>query len=257
MAIHGIEMNATISYSNLIPLYDFNSFSFMGYETFVIDDGELIGKVDIYVNDELGSMFDTNITKEMQEAFDSNDALAIGYYDDSLLIYTSENGYSLVDGLYTGYPAETPKVYSISDSNVRLCSKPIELAGLGSKYIDIEHVPNSTVAHSEGECWAACAAMVLNYKLGTSLTADEIYNKMTEIGKTHHTPSAYDYYGYTPYTIQKDITPNCGAMSADAVWNQIAADRPVVITVKTIGAARSHAVVIHGIYRQQLYHLHN
>lgn len=99
--------------------------------------------------------------------------------------------------------------------------------------------------------------MVLNYKLGTSLTADEIYNKMTEIGKTHHTPSAYDYYGYTPYTIQKDITPNCGAMSADAVWNQIAADRPVVITVKTIGAARSHAVVIHGIYRQQLYHLHN
>ena len=35
----------------------------MGYETFVIDDGELIGKVDIYVNDELGSMFDTNITK--------------------------------------------------------------------------------------------------------------------------------------------------------------------------------------------------
>lgn len=253
MAIHGIEMNATISYSNLIPLYDFNSFSFMGYETFVIDDGELIGKVDVYVNDELGSMFDTNITKEMQEAFDSNGALAIGYYDDSLLTYTLENGYSLADGLYTGYPTETPEVYSISSSNIMLSSKPVEYSWLGSRRLDIEHVPNSTVEHADGECWAASAAMVLNYKLGTSLTADIIYRKMTEIGKSHHTPSAYDYYGYTPYTIQKDITPECGAMSADAVWDQLDNDRPVVITVKEIGADKSHVVVIHGIYIDSSY----
>ncbi len=257
MAIHGIEMDATISYSNLIPLYDFNSFSFMGYETFVIDDGELIGKVDIYVNNELGSMFDTNITKEMQEAFDSNGALAIGYYDDSLLTYTLENGYSLVDGLYTGYPTETPEVYSISCSNIKLSSKPVEYSWLGSKYLDIEHVPNSTKVDPSGVCWAACAAMVLNYKMDTSLTADKIHNKLTELGKSRNTASAFDYYGYTPYTKQTSVTPERGAMSADEVWDQISRDRPIVIylegskpsdTDPTKEEIIYHGVVIRGIY---------
>ena len=233
-----------VTYCEPIPLYDFNEFTTLGYETFIVDSDEIVGKMDVYTGDTFSSLFDAQITDEIAAAYKDGTELAIGYYNDSLLLYTEENGYSLVDGIYSGYPDETPSVCSIINTNTQVNSSILSRAGLGSKNLNVVHVPNSTTYHSTGECWAACCAMVLNYKQGRSLTADIVYKAMTDNNKSHHSPDAYDYYGYS-YTIQKDITPNCGAMSANEVWEQIYnKNRPVSITVKRPNSTTSHQVVI-------------
>ncbi len=241
----GIDASSDVSYSTPIPLYDFNDFSVIGYETFIIDTNDLIGKMDIYTGDNMSSLFDTQITDEITAAYNNNVDMAIGYYDDCLLLYTEDKGYSLIDGLYSGYPTCTPAVSDVSVSDKMINTELSARATLGSKYLNISHVHNSTNINPDGECWAACCAMVLNYKQGRSLTADDICLAMQEEGSPFHSPYAYDYYGYS-YTIQKDLTPDCGAMSSNAVWEQISNNRPVSITVKTASSA-SHQVVICGM----------
>lgn len=241
-----ITTDPYVTYCEPIPLYDFNEFTTLGYETFIVDSDEIVGKMDIYTGDKFSSLFDTQITDEIAAAYENGTELAIGYYNDSLLLYTEENGYSFVDGIYSGYPVETPSVSTITSTNTQVNASIRSRAYLGSKILNVVHVPNSTTYNS-GECWAACCAMVLNYKQGRSLTADIIYKAMTDNKKSHHSPDAYDYYGYT-YTIQKDITPNCGAMSSNEVWEQINnQNRPVSITVKRPNSTTSHQVVICGI----------
>ncbi len=248
---HIVAQNITtdpyVTYCEPIPLYNFNDFTTLGYETFIIDGDEIIGKMDIYTGDKYTSLFDTQITDEIAAAYENGTELAIGYYNDSLLIYTEENGYSLVDGIYSGCPIEAPSMSMIISTNRQISSSTHSRAYLGSKVLNITHVPNSTTYNSSGQCWAACCAMVLNYKIGTSLTADIIYKLMTDNGLSHHSPDAYDYFGYS-YTIQRDVTPDCGAMSSNEVWNQINnQNRPVSITVKNPSSTNSHQVVICGM----------
>ena len=240
-----METSEILEYSNPIALYDFANNTVVGSEIFLIDNGQLIGKMDVYDdNGSYSSCFDTNITEDISNAYFNNNEIAIGGYDKSVLLYTDEKGFTLVDGLEndnapTNIPTELNKIIIAGNVSTDFVM-PYSIATYS---LNVSHVDNSNTYDSGGQCWAAAVAMKLNYHKSLNLTADLVYENLTSAGinfSTNGTDKELMHYGYSDYIW------NNSALSSGDVTTALMNKKPIIIHISTSNGI-THAVVISGI----------
>lgn len=247
----GIDVGDTICYSEPIVLYDFSSFELIGSVVFVINENEVIGKMMIYDGtDGYTSVFDQSISYDIQDAFNNNSNIALGYMGDTLLCFTSANGYKYVDGIVqSNFPTEQPGKLSIPKVSGSIRTDfPMLYSTSCSLKNTLVHEGNSNKHDPDGQCWASCVAMKLNYQLSLNLTSDKIYEDLVDEKKT--TESAFKHYEYE-YTKVKD------AMAPRDVYALIRSDIPVIACIKhdlndddPNNDINKHAIVICGVYME-------
>lgn len=240
-----IETSAVLEYSAPIALYDFTNNTVVGSEIFFIDNGQMIGKMDVYnENGEYSSYFDTNITEDISNAYFNNYEIAIGGYYNSVLLYTDEKGFKLVDGLENdnapaNIPTELNKIIITGNVSTDF-AMPYSIATYS---LSVPHVDNSNTYDNAGQCWAAAVAMKLNYHKSLDLTADSVYEDLTaaEIDfSSNGTVKALKYYDYSNYT------SGSSALSSGSVTTALMNDKPIIMHISTSSGVK-HAVVISGI----------
>lgn len=241
-----MEIGEEVQYSNPILLYDFEDNTIIGNEFFIISNGELIGKMDVtYIDGEYSSCFDTSISDNINYAYVNEEPIAIGGYQNSLLLYTSSNGFSYIDGVkYNQEPNQIPtELSSIEIKNsvsLNICM-PYSIANIS---LPVSHVGNSTKNNPLGQCWASCVAMKINYEKGESLTSDDVYEDLTEDNidfSVNGTQTALTYYGYSEYTRTGT------AMRPGDVATQLRNNHPIIMHMQNSSGDDSHAVIIKGI----------
>ena len=254
-----LDVGDSIEYSNPVAIYDFEQNTIIGSEIFLIDDGKIIGKMEIYgENGDYTSYFDTTITDEIIDAFNEGDHVAIGSYEHSLLLYSDSDGFSFVDGVESNtvpdyIPAE---LYSISaqdsvlveyesllNAQIGIPSENMySVNSIASPSVPVTHVHNSTTYDSNGQCWASCVAMKVNYHNGYSITSNKVYEDLTSAGidfSTNGTQKALTYYNYPNYVRTGT------AMTPANVATQIVNGKPIIMHISN--GTYQHAVIIYGI----------
>ena len=213
----GITTGETFEYSEPVALYDFESNSVIGSEVFIFDDNKLIAKTEIYDTEEgYVSTLDTYIPDNLMSAYSEGEEIAMGHLENSLLMYSVAEGYSHIDGLEKyDSPLKVPQeLKKIVKSGVAASSFPVTQI-LHGIYLNTQHVPNATSKYfPQGECWAACLAMKLNfeqdrYNAGLHiLTAENVSNQSVLLEYAKPNPDSifsnysvdilamYKYYGY-------------------------------------------------------------
>lgn len=251
-----VEIDGTFYYSNTIDIYDINDIESgsIGEYVFLFDDDEIVGKMQVWqVDGEYASVFDTYITDEIQSSFDGGYDIAFGYFEDDLYSYDEVAGSAFVDG--AGFEEcpdyELPLNKSISKAaSMDLAAIPAPFAAGTS--LNVPHVHNTVCGygHSEhGLCWAACVAMMVNYRDSKSLSALTVWNAMKTsadsdpVGTVSTINGAFDKYNYSHSSYSKSI-------SASEVLGALSSDKPVFMSIegtKNSGGDIAHAVVICGI----------
>lgn len=193
------------------------------------------------------SYFDTTITDEIINAYTNGDQIAIGGFENSLLLYSDSIGFSLVDGVESGdTPLNVPVELSSISVRGGVPSSYIIPYSIANISLDVSHVHTSTTYNSAGQCWASCVAMIINYHFSPDpkIESDTVYKDLdsAEIDySTNGTQTALSYYGYTYYT----RTGN--AMRPGDVATQLKNDNPVIMHISNASGSLTHAVVIKGI----------
>ena len=244
-----IETSNMLTYSNPISLYDFSSNTIVGSEIFLIDNGQLIGKMDVYnSDDDYSSYFDTNITDEMVDAYTNGDKIAIGSFENSILLYTDSEGFSFVDGLdNNNIPIKSPTELSSIIEEGTVSSDFILPYSIATYNLSVPIVDNSNTYDSSGQCWAAAVAMKINYHKGLNLTADSVYEELTDANidfSTNGTSKALKHFGYSNYV------NSYSAMNSGDVALALKDDKPIIMHIankSNENSAITHAVVISGI----------
>lgn len=242
IAAQNLETQAIVQYSNPIALYDFESGNLTGSEIFVIDDNELIGKIDLLLAaDGYISAFDTGITEALSTAYRESTEIALGYYEDSLWLYTESDGFVYIDGIQNCAPENVPsqlnKITVSGSVQIPLLKTSRALGGLSLK---VSHVSNSINYDSNGQCSEACVAMVLNYHNGTYMTADSVWTSINDNNKSGVPYKALQELGYNPVYAST-------ALSADSVYKTLKDDKPIIASIKNSDGKSRHAVVICGV----------
>lgn len=241
-----MEIGDEVQYSNPISLYNFEDNTIIGNEIFIISDGEIVGKMDVtYIDGEYNSCFDTSINDNINYAYINEEPIAIGGYQNSLMLYTSSNGFSYVDGVEGNQepnqaPTELSSIEIRNSVSLNICM-PYSIADIS---LPVSHVGNSTTYNSSGQCWASCVAMKINYEKGNSLTSDDVYEDLTANNidfSTNGTQKALTYYGYSDYTRTGT------AMRPGDVATQLMNDHPIIMHIKNSSGTSLHAVIIKGI----------
>lgn len=238
-----IQVNDEVEYSTPIVLYDFSTSEVIGSEILVVNDNDFIGKIEIYTDGECySSVFDTYLPDEFSDQIINSSDAAFGYYNDNFLFYSSELGYIKVDGVneFT-VPNYVPDVsVNINYDNSVLVNSLITPRSIVTYNLNVTHVSNKTI-NGVGRCNLACVAMKLNYELGLSLTARDIYealNTNDDIDSVT-TRNAFNYYGYSATNVN-------GAMTSGDVALKLRDNKPVIMWAKNTAGAK-HAMVICGI----------
>lgn len=254
-----ILIDGTLSYSNPVALYNFSDNSIIGSEIFIFDDDRIIGKTEVY-NGESGyiSMFDTYIPDDLLSAYCDGQQIAMGYFEEDLLMYTVSDGFVHIDGLESCDLAKSalPVPQELSAITIWGITSP-DFAipySISRISLDVKHVHNSTKEDKYGQCWAACLAMKLNYQKGLNLDADTVtavcksdvslQEKGGSVGANPVSPditAMYNYYGYAVTTVND-------AISHGDVYYALADGKPLVISIhNTDTDDYGHAMVIKGI----------
>lgn len=242
ISAQNVQFDGILSYSKSIALYDFEKCEIIGNAVFVLDDGEPIGKIELFQDqDGFSSTFDTAITDDIKNAYEHGDEIALGYYGDNILLYSTEYGYDYIDGVgVSEYPSYVPANLNEAEMSCLLNPYAVQVATvLGSRSLNVRHVHNITVS-SVGQCWAACAAMLSNYCHDTDYDAYDIYNIAESNGVDHHSSDVFTELGYS-YTIVN------GVMSPNDIFTQLSNGRPISISIKRTDRTATHSVVICGI----------
>ncbi len=250
-----LSVGGTLSYSNPINLYDFNTNEVVGAYIFVLDEDEIIGKMEIHTNNnDYSSVFDAVIPSEIQNSYDNNIGVALGYYDHNILLYTSADGYSYVDG--TGKIGELPASTNLTTQTIipqgEIIYNPISVCSesLGSKNLSVTHVHNQEYSTDKFVCWAACVAMTSNYLNGTSYTALDVYDKVkskyddTTLGSPDCILEAYTKCSVSNIEYREK------AIKANTVFTSLSSNVPVQINVSGYSNNKElyHAILITGIH---------
>ena len=236
-----METSEVLEYSNPIALYDFTDNTVVGSEIFLLDNGQLIGKMDIYGDsNNYSSYFDTYITDEMREAYINEKSIAIGGYENSIFLYTNTSGFIFIDGLKSDNMPNTPptELSKVTIGGNVLSYFPMTYS-IATVNLSVPHVHNSTNKSANGQCWAAAAAMIINYHSGSKLDADSVYDELDKYKASYTTPNALSYLGYSNYSSVN------GAMTSGDVTSTLQNDKPVIMHISRTGG--KHAVVICGI----------
>lgn len=241
-----METSEVLEYSNPIALYDFANNTVVGSEVFLIDNGQLIGKIDIYGDiNNYSSYFDTYITDEMREAYMNEKNIAIGGYEDSVLLYTDTEGFAYVNGLESNnMPNNVPTELTSIKVGGNVQSDFPMMYSIATVKMSVPHVDNSNTYDSSGQCWAAAVSMKLNYHFNLGLTADSVYEKLTAAGinfQSDGTGKALTHFGYSDYVGQGI------AMTSGDVTLTLQNKKPIIMHVSANSGRVSHAIVISGI----------
>lgn len=257
--VYGYEPSNQISYSNIIPYVDFEEDDCIMECVFVFDGDKIIGRMLISNFDETyGSVYFEQDNDEIQRAFDENLGISIGCYNDNVVFFSEENGYSIIDGVREHMlPPEAPiQMSKIYKANV-LPSSPMAYSQNAEtqKLLSVSVVGNDpSLGAGAGVCWASCVAMKINYRDKSYLTARDVYyataNKMHELGidtDPEGSPSniiwAYEAYDY-------NVTYEPSAISCSEVLGVLNSNIPIQISLAGIdkeGKAANHAVIIYGV----------
>lgn len=257
--LYGYETGIQIGYSNPIPYIDFSTGNCISDCFFVFGGDTIIGR--LFVNNSEGkfsSTFYGQDNTELQSAFDNNLEIAIGCYNNNVISFTEENGYSLVDGVFEElYPSSFPQRTEIIFKEKSI-SVPINTLALNSESRKILSVPvvanDPSLGTGAGICWASCVAMKMNYQKGLHLEASDVYyataNKMHDMGIDSDPlgiPSnikwAYEAYSYSVTYKNSAVTPN-------EIFGMLSLNKPVQISISgtdSSGETVGHAVIIYGI----------
>lgn len=173
---HSVTIEGALKYSEPIALYNFDNNSIVGSEIFIFDGDLIIGKTAVYDTDNgYVSTFDTYISNDLYSVYQSGEKIAMGYTNNSLLMYSTNYGYVYVDGnkIYD-LPHDTPQELNA----ITICGEaspeyevPYSFASIK---LDVTHIGRSETYNKKGECWASCLAMQLNYHNNLNLTADKV-----------------------------------------------------------------------------------
>lgn len=249
-----VEINGTFYYSNTIDIYDINDVESgsIGECVFLFDDDEIVGKMQVWGRDgEYASVFDTYITDEIQGSFDDDYAIAFGYFDGDFYSYDEMVGSTFVEG--PGFEECPDYTLPLNESISKAAS--MDLAAIPALYaasasLNVSHVHNTTCDYGHGLCWAACVAMMVNYRDGKSLTASDVWRatKTSEDpdpeGDIETVSHAFDKYNYSHNTYKDQC------ISASEVLGALSSNKPVHMAIsgkKTNGEKIGHGVVICGI----------
>lgn len=256
-------VGSEITYSSLIPLYEYNSEDVCAYYTIIFSGDTAIGKLEI--NEDNGtpvSVFDTNITKEFEYSINSDSKYAFISYNRNIylqedvgdVIWVDGNDESLTYDVSKSFPLEEFKIagsVNMDDSVMELSS---EGASLGSINLPVSHVGNVNVGTSTNKkyvCWAACVAMTANYMDGDSYTARDVYNKVkssysgSELGSPSCISDAYSKCVDTSFSYRGK------AIKADTVFTSLRKGAPVQIAINgknQSNVATYHAILITGLH---------
>ena len=235
-----------ITYSDPIALYNFDTFKQIGSEVIILEDGEYLGKMDVYIkNGEYSSLFDTYLPSEICDEISTGTNIAFGYANDNLLFYSPETGYILADG-FNEYeePICAPEVLTelCFDNSFEFISR-YSARSIATYNLDVTRVPNETV-DGRGLCVYAATAMLLNYhECGSNLTASQLYSEAKTLTESKGDPARvtalFEEYGYDVTTIKNPIPAGDVAVQ---LYNGI----PLMISI-TSESGSSHEVVISGI----------
>lgn len=253
-----VEIDGTFYYSNAIDIYDINDIEkgSIGECVFLFDDDTIVGKMQVWqVDGEYASVFDTYITEEIQSSFDGGHAIALGYFADDFYSYDEATGSTFVDGLgFEECPDyELPLDEAISKAaSMDLAAIPVPYAAGAS--VDITRVKNqqcdyANADHDHWLCWAACVAMMVNYRDNDSLTAKDVWRAMKTsdnpdpVGNITTIMGAFDEYSYS-YNLYS------GSISASEAMGALASNEPIYIEISGTDDSNNsaaHAVVICGV----------
>lgn len=242
-----LETGATVKYSEPIPYYDFLENELLGTEVLVVDDDTVIGKLRIYgEGDNIASDFDTAVNDEMTTAYLNGDMVAIGRYDNEEWFFSDTLGYSFVcgDDNNSVEPENEPsftQTITISDEVSSSYAMPRSIM---TYRLDVPYVSNSFTYNSEGQCWASCVAMLVNYANSSMhLTSDKVHQDLIAAGINYSengTAKALDYYGY-------DYSKKSGAMTSSDVALTLKENKPIIMYIKNSTTSETHAIVISGL----------
>lgn len=242
-----IDCKGNVSYSEPIPFYNFETGDVIGEEVFLINDDVIIGKMIITKDEhEYSSCFDTTISKEIVDAFQNKKRIAIGGYGNSVWLYTEDEGFSFIDGIANDLNSRTTSLELNTISINGSTSGELDentLRSIAEVQRNVHHVHTSTTYEDEGECWAACVAMLTNYHgLTSSLSADGVYEDLDGDNIDYEYDGTYialNYYGYS-------CTETGSYMSPHDVSMRLVDNNPIIMHIKN-SLNVMHAVVIQGI----------
>lgn len=251
-----IVIEGTLSYSHPVSLYDFDNGSVIGSEIFIFDDEELIGKTEVYNSgDEYMATFDTYITADIDWAYQTGEEIAVGYVSNTLFMYSDSEGYVYIDGfenydLPTGTPLELSAITVWNETSPDF---PVSYS-ISTVRLNVTHVHNSeTYNNGNGECWAACIAMKLNYQMGYNLDADTVYEATDSLGllswdfntsstgvTLENEGAIFRHYGY-------NVTETSNRLTHGEVCNILTSGKPLAISLNYNNSEAGHQIIIKGI----------
>ncbi|MDE5994371.1 MAG: C39 family peptidase [Oscillospiraceae bacterium] len=245
-----VEINGTFYYSNTIDIYNINDIESgsRGECVFFFDDDKIVGKMQVRKhNGEYASVFDTHITDEMQGSFDGDYAIAFGYFNDDFYSFDEMVGSTFVDG--PGFEECPDYALPLNESIIKAAS--MDLAAIPAPYaasasLNVPHVANTACDYGHGLCWAACMAMMVNYRNGKSLSALRVWQDMKTsdnpdpVGDINIISRAFNNI----YNYDHALFVN-RSISASEVLGALSSNKPVYIAVSRGDFA--HTLVICGV----------
>lgn len=249
-----IVIEGTLSYSHPVSLYDFDNGSVIGSEIFIFEDEELIGKTEVYDSEDgYISTFDTYITADIDWAYQMGEEIAVGYVNNTLFMYSDSDGYVYIDG-FENYdlPSGTPlELNAITVWNETSSDFAVSYS-VATARLNVIHVPNSLTYNGNGECWAACIAMKLNYQMGYNLDADTVFEAADSLGfldwnfdyglviDLSDESAVYSHYGY-------NVTETSNRLTHGEVCNILSSGKPLAISINNSDTKAGHQIIIKGI----------
>lgn len=219
---------------------------------FVTDDGDYIANLFVtYINGQYSSNFGFDDNADVEAALSGGAPMALVAESEMLILQTAAgnalltvgNSDALLNRSISAYPRVAPVLQETAIENADVAAaKHVTTRDVDfSVGLNVPYVANDSV-NGKGICWAACVAMICQYRMGVSYTAKNIYNALvnlyggTPAGENIWYTRAYSHCGMT-------ATHVSSAMDATAAYVQMDTyDKPII--VRMINGNVKHAIVL-------------
>lgn len=249
LEIHNVDMD-NIYISNSFNVYNADINQNTDIDTYVVfKEDKVIGLFSINeINENYYSSFEYNNFDSIQEVYDNNEEIAFVSSDESLLIESELELYT-VDECKTIYNTEikVDELYRIEKAQeIEAEDNILEISSsyYYKKNIAVPIVANATSPNNEGLCWAATIASKYDYESNQNLTAIDVYNNLAQeyggnpIGTVTWVQRGFSYYSMDCTTLYRMM--DCGE-----ILENIKADNTIYMSL-TDGSV-GHAVLMCGI----------
>lgn len=261
-----IDVRNGYEISNVIPVYNFNKGCIIGYNAYLIVDGQLVGEIDIfYDKGKMFSLFFTDIDAQITDAYYSKFAFCFGGYNDNFIMcIENEKLFVLNDdkaevadfaelkeinfepGCFSIIAPQTVMTAEEVCNQIHPMSTDAQIMNKDiSGIYHVQNVYESGYSNGKGICWAACIAMKVNYYKGTNCDAKTIYNYLKNNGYPYDGSVSAASLAYGYYNIPMHYS---SYRTGNQVWTQIYNNNPVDLCI------RGEIYKPTGIYVDDAYH---